>query len=123
MINDYLKSGKYEEAKQSVDIIQRSAGDITNNLSDLVWTINPQRDSMQTLLERLEEYAKNMCALKNMNTKVNVSESVYEHNLPMENRRNILSLLQRGHQQCVKYSNGTLLELNIKESNGCLNFL
>lgn len=122
MIGDLIQTGKYEQAKQSAGIIQKSANDMTHNLGDLVWAINPSHDSLQKLVQRLEEYARDMAAIKNMQVKVNVPEHLLEHNLPVESRRNIYLFCKEAINNAVKYSNGTLLELNIKEAENKLEF-
>jgi len=49
LASDLLQSGKYEQVKQSVDIIQKSADEMSHYLSDLVWAISPEQDSLQKL--------------------------------------------------------------------------
>lgn len=122
MLKNSLQLGKYEEAKQSVNIIQKSANELTHNLSDLVWTINPERDTLQKIFDRLEEYATDMAMIKNMRVKVNIPEHLHEHSLPMESRHNIYLFCKEALNNAVKYSEGTLLELNIKEVDHKLEF-
>ena len=38
-------------------MMQQSAGEMVNKLNDIVWLINPNQDSLQKLIQRLEEYA------------------------------------------------------------------
>jgi len=47
---------------------------------------------------------------------------LHKHNLPMESRRNIYLFCKEAINNAVKYSNGTLLELNIKETGNLLEF-
>src|SRR5207344_983743 len=68
------------------------------------------------------EYARDMAAIKNMQVKVNVPNHLHERSLPMESRRNIYLFCKEAINNAVKYSNGTLLELNVKETNGILEF-
>jgi signal transduction histidine kinase len=62
MTSDLLKCGEYEKATQSLGIIQKSANQMVSSLSDLVWTINPKQDSFEVLLDKLEEYGREICA-------------------------------------------------------------
>ena len=57
-----------------------------------------------------------------MKVNVNVPEHLYEHSLPMESRRNIYLFCKEAINNAVKYSDGTLLELTIKELNNTLEF-
>jgi hypothetical protein len=51
--------------------MQQSAGEMVNKLGDIVWLVNPDQDSLQKLIQRLEEYARDMAAIKNMHVKIN----------------------------------------------------
>lgn len=122
MIYDLLKSGQYEKAKQSVNIIQRSADEMAHNLNDLVWTINPTQDSVRKLIEKLEDYSRDMAAIKNIDVKISLPEKYEDINLPVESRRNIFLFCKEAINNSIKYSNATLLELTVKELDGKLEF-
>lgn len=122
MINDLLRARKYEQAEQSVNIIQKSADAMTHHLSDLVWTINPGQDTLQKLIEKLEEYARDMGAIKNMEIKISIPEKIANINLPVENRRNIYLFCKEAINNAVKYSDATLLKLTVKKEDGKLEF-
>jgi signal transduction histidine kinase len=122
MINDLLHSGKYEQVKQSVDVIQKSADEMSHYLSDLVWSISPGQDALQKLIERLEEYATTMAAAKNIQIRISISDSTGNIHLPVETRRNIYLFCKEAINNAVKYSGGSLLELVIKEMDGKLEF-
>jgi len=122
MIDDLLRAGKYEEATKSARIIQKSAGEMVQNLNELVWTINPDQDNLQKLTARLEEYATNMGLLKNMKVRINVPDHLEGAILAVETRRNVYLFCKEAINNAVKYSTGTLLELNIKQLQGCLEF-
>jgi len=95
---------------------------MVNKLNDIVWLINPDQDSLQKLIQRLEEYATDMAMIKTMQVKVNMPAHLQEHNLPVESRRNIYLFCKEAINNAVKYSQGTLLELNVKETGDKLEF-
>ncbi|CAN5554256.1 hypothetical protein BH10BAC2_BH10BAC2_40820 [soil metagenome] len=122
LINDLLHAGKYEQITQSVNIIQKSATEMVQNLNDLVWAINPEEDSLQKIIDRLQEYASNMAVLKNMKTKFCIQDKLSKLNIPVEQRRNIYLFGKEAINNAVKYSNASLLELTIKEIDDKLEF-
>jgi signal transduction histidine kinase len=95
---------------------------MVDKLNDIVWLINPNQDSLQKLIQRLEEYATDMATIKNMQVKLNVPLHLAEYSLPVESRRNIYLFCKEAINNAVKYSNGTLLELTIKETGSTLEF-
>ena len=122
LTKEQIKNADTTEVEKSLNIMQQSAGEMVNKLNDIVWLINPDQDSLQKLIQRLEEYATDMAVIKNMQVKVNAPEHLHEHSLPMESRRNIYLFCKEAINNAVKYSNGTILELNIKEVNNTLEF-
>jgi signal transduction histidine kinase len=122
LINDLLDSGKYDQAKQSASIIQRSADEMTNNIGDMVWTIKPDYDTVQKLIEKIEEYAAIMTKARSMQLKVDTIANSTNTFLPVESRRNIYLFCKEAINNAVKYSNGNLVELLIKESGDVWEF-
>jgi signal transduction histidine kinase len=102
--------------------MQQSAGNMVNRLNDIVWLLNPKHDSIQELIQRLEEYANEMAHAKNMLVTVNAPAGLDEYSLPVESRRNIYLFCKEAINNAVKYSEGTLLELIFNDKNGILEF-
>ncbi|MEP7376572.1 MAG: 7TM diverse intracellular signaling domain-containing protein [Chitinophagaceae bacterium] len=122
IISNLLQAGKYEQVKESAGIIQKSAGEMTEHLGDLVWAISPGQDTLQKLIEKLEEYAKDMAAVKNMQVRIVVEEEAKNIYVPLESRRNIYLLCKEAINNASKYSDATLLELIVKKSADKLEF-
>lgn len=122
LVREQLKASDITAVENSLDVIQQSAVQMVNKLNDAVWMMNPEQDSLQKLVQRLEEYARTMASVKNMQVKVDVPSYLHEHLLPVEKRRNIYMFCKEAINNAVKYSGGTMLELCIKESAGNLEF-
>ena len=122
IINNLIQSGNYDQVKLSADIIQKSADEMTHNLGDLVWTISPGQDTLQKLIEKLEEYAKDMAAVKNMQVKINVEEDTNSLYVPMDSRCNIYLFCKEAINNAIKYSHATTLELMVKKTGDRLEF-
>jgi len=122
LTKEQLKTGQIAEIEKSLNVMQQSSVQMVDKLNDIVWLINPEQDSLEKLIERLEEYATEMAAIKNMNVKVSVPDKIADIHLPVENRRNIYLFCKEAINNAVKYSNATQLELTVKEIDGKLEF-
>ncbi len=120
LTKEQMKHAQTAEVEKSLTIIQQSAGEMVNKLNDIVWLINPGQDSLQKLIQRLEEYAGEMAAIKNMQVKITLPEQFSTHSLPVEGRRNIYLFCKEAINNAVKYSEADLLELTVKEYNQLL---
>jgi signal transduction histidine kinase len=117
LAKEQIKNTQTGAIQNSLNIIQSNAGEMVNKLNDIVWLINPGQDSLQKLMQRLEDYAVQIAAVKNIRVKSNLNGHYAKNILPAETRRNIYLLFKEAINNAVKYSNATLLELNVKEDN------
>jgi ligand-binding sensor domain-containing protein/signal transduction histidine kinase len=100
------------EAKNSLDIIQQSANDMVNRLNDIVWSINPEHNSLKNLIQKLEEYAREMAIAKNIKVQVNAAECLAQIQLPVETCHNIYLFGKEAINNAIKYSHASLLQLS-----------
>ncbi|MBL0357275.1 MAG: tetratricopeptide repeat protein [Chitinophagaceae bacterium] len=117
LAKEQIKNPQAGEIENSLSIIQSNAGEMVNKLNDIVWLINPGQDSLQQLMQRLEDYAIQIAAVKNIRVKSNINGHHSANILPAKTRRNIYLLFKEAINNAVKYSNATLLELYVKEQN------
>lgn len=89
---------------QSLDIIDKNATDMVKKLSDIVWAVNPVHDSLDALLQRLEEYAIEMASVKGIEVIMIKEEQVYGLKLSMEQRKNIYLIIKEAVNNAIKYS-------------------
>jgi signal transduction histidine kinase len=120
---EQMKLQETQKVEQSLNVMQQSAATMVDKLSDIVWTVNPQEDSLQKLLQRLEEYAQEMCFVKNIKVNTEISAELAEIKLPMEDRRNIYLLCKEAINNAVKYSQCSELKLKTYSSGDKINFL
>ena len=86
-----------------------------NKLSDIVWLINPEKDSFQRLIERLEEFATSIASIKNIEVKVDLQNQLTDVDLPVDKRRNIYLFCKEAITNAIKYSAASMIELTMKE--------
>lgn len=115
LAKEQTKNAQTSAIEDSLNIIQTNASDMVNKLNDIVWLVNPGQDNLQQLMQRLEDYAVQMAAVKGIRVKSNFNGHYAENILSTETRRNIFLLFKEAINNAVKYSNATLLELNVKE--------
>jgi signal transduction histidine kinase len=116
----HIETLQQAEAQHSLRIIQQSANDLVNKLSDWVWLANMQQDSFGNLLQKLNDYALQMAATKNIEVIFNIPQTVTDTAMPAECRHNIYLLLKEAINNAVKYSNCSILELNAQHLSNAI---
>ncbi len=115
-----IKNNETEKVNTSLEIIQNTARGMVTRLSDIVWAINPNNDSLTELLLRLEEYAVEMATVKNIAFSVTGITGTNDIKLPMDHRKNIYLIFKEAINNAIKYSGCTTIILNVKKHNHIL---
>jgi signal transduction histidine kinase len=95
------------KTEQSLTIIEQNSSEMVNKLNDIVWAVNPNYDSVESLMNRLQEYAMQMSTVKNISCHLEIEENIYQIKLPMEYKKNIYLLCKEAINNAIKYSGAT----------------
>ncbi len=95
---------EYDKVTEAVDVISKYAIDTVGRLTDIVWAVNPMHDSMESLVQRLELYAREIATTKKIQILTHKSNQLEFVKLPMEHRKNIYLLCKEAVNNAVKYS-------------------
>lgn len=123
LTRDQVKARQTSKVEQSLDIMQKSAADMVDKLNDIVWAVNPQQDTLEKLWQKLEDYAQDMCAVKNIQVRTHIIPSLNTARLAMEDRRNIYLVCKEAVNNAVKYSSCSELVLCARESEEGISFM
>jgi signal transduction histidine kinase len=110
MADGLLQSNDYSKAKDAVNVIKKSANDIVHKLGDLVWAINPDKDSMEKMLERIEQYGIEMCRAKNIQFHFSYNLNNLRKEPGMDVRQHIFLLVKEAINNAVKYSGALVIK-------------
>lgn len=113
LAKDQMKKSRIEEADRSLSFMQKSASEMVTKLSDIVWLINPEQDTVAQLFDRLGDYAIQMAAARNMKVHIELPDTVSKLYIPMEARRNIYLFCKESISNAVKYSKGSYIKLQV----------
>jgi ligand-binding sensor domain-containing protein/two-component sensor histidine kinase len=84
--------------------INVNSRDVLNAMDDIIWSVNPKNDSLESLTVRLREYAMPICEARNIACIMKVDDAVYSIKLSMDERRNIYLIIKEAINNAVKYS-------------------
>jgi len=129
MLTEMAKNQDKEEMlANALSKIGENSRDVLNAIDDIIWSVNPQNDSLSNLIIRLREYAIPVCEAKNITLSMNVDAAVNMMKLGMDERRNTYLIVKEAINNAVKHSgcknltidfvNNHHLEVLIKD-DGC----
>lgn len=107
------EKGNTGQMNELLDRIRNTSGKMMTEMNDIVWAINPQNDTMEKIIQRMESFARPLLAARNMQFHFTYDETVKTLNLEMEQRKNFYLIFKEAVNNAIKYSGGSLLEANI----------
>ena len=97
-----MRKGNYQQAADSVNIIRRSANEVVQALSDLVWLVSPTKDSLSASFDKLTQYGAEMCWVRGIRFDSRLMQArVY---IGMDQRRHLYLFVKEALNNAVKYS-------------------
>jgi len=90
------------------------------SMSDIVWAVNPQNDSMQQIIQRMVSFASETLESAGIEPLFLISEGVEQLSLPLEKRKDFYLIFKEAVTNCVKYSHAKQVEVAMWTANNTL---
>ncbi len=106
-----------EKGDNSQNYLQRigdQSARIMEDMSDIVWSINPHNDSMSQIIIRMREFSTELFESKNIDYQF--SEKVSEGlTLDSDKRKNLFLIFKETINNAAKYSNASKIEIKLSQ--------
>ena len=102
-----------------VDKLNNSARTMIDNLGEIVWTINPKHDTINSLLSYFSNYISGFLGDTAINYTIDFHESSPDRTIHPELRRNLFMVLKEAIANIVKHSHAENVSFNfdVKEND------
>ncbi len=96
--------------------ISNISRELVDNMSDIVWVVNPQRDSLYDLIIKLKDSYNEFMNSVGISFRVKNIDKTDDVRLPMEYKQNLLMMFKEAINNAIKHSNckKITLEANVK---------
>jgi signal transduction histidine kinase len=88
--------------------------EMVTSMSDIVWAINPDNDQGEKLINRMHNYASDLCPAKDIQLHFHADEKLNQIRLPLENRKNIYLIFKESLNNAVKYSGARNIRVQLQ---------
>lgn len=101
---------------QNLRSISETARSLVDNMGDIVWVVNPKRDSLHDLIIRLKDSYNEVLSYMGISMKTSNLDKLKNIKLPMEYRQNLFLIFKEGINNSIKHSkcNKINLQVNIR---------
>lgn len=108
-----FKTGlKYPDSQRELKIISDLSRQLVDNMSDIVWVVNPQRDSLHDLIVRLKNYYGETLNSLGITFKVSNLEKLKDIKLPIDFKQNLYLILKEAINNAIKHSKCSVIHLD-----------
>lgn len=101
-----------DEEKETIKKIGRISRTLIENMSEIVWLINPKRDSLYELFLKLKDNYDELLSKVQINLHINNLENLEKIKLPMEYRKNVYLIFKEALNNSIKYSGCNEISIN-----------
>ncbi len=105
------------DVKKSLNKISSKSRNLIDKMSDIVWLVNPQRDSLYDLILRLQDTYSELLADTAISFRSENLKSLEKISLSMENRQHLFLIFKEAINNSVTHSGCTEIVLNAKVKN------
>lgn len=102
-----------KRTKNILSLIGQSSRGTISAMQDMIWSIQPNRDTMKDLIDRMREYAYPLAELKNIKLIFTIEKEVQNLTISMENRKNIYLIFKEAVNNAFKYSSAANIAVAI----------
>ncbi|WP_373522534.1 histidine kinase [Aquiflexum sp.] len=115
-----LKMEDKETVIGQLQKIQQNARSIMDNLTQIVWSINPNNDSLEKLIFRMKDFAAEILEPLGIQYAFHQGGNLSELNLNPVFRKNIYLIFKEAVNNCAKYSSATEVLISLEVKNNLL---
>ena len=102
-----MRGSSSSQTMETMNEIKDSSMLLMERMDDIVWSINPRNDSLDTLLMRVRHFATTLFEAKSIDYTIDIQKNLSEVRLPMDYRQHIYLILKEAINNLVKYAQAT----------------
>ncbi|MDB5148162.1 MAG: hypothetical protein JWQ57_2182 [Mucilaginibacter sp.] len=112
-----LAKEKLPEASSLLATIGESTIAMQENMSDIVWAVNPKNDRCESVLQRMNQFASEILDAKNIELDFTSDASLSALKMTMEQRKNFYLFFKEAINNAAKYSDAKKVSVNISQKD------
>lgn len=107
-----------KKVKSHFEDISKETKDVIQQFSEIVWSLNPNNNTLANLADFMVQYSENFCRKVNIPCRIQADEDFPGIPITSNVRHNLLSVLKEALNNAAKYAQSTEIKLTITLANG-----
>ena len=97
-----------------LNLVKESTQEAISGLRDLIWVLDDKKDTLDHLLNRVNQFARPLCAANGTQFNTTIDQGLHSYVLGKEERRNLYLVIKETINNSIKYAACGQIELLIK---------
>lgn len=91
--------------------------ELVDSMSDIVWAVNPRRDHIGDLAQRMRRFASDLLSARNIELKFHTLDTNFDKEMRTDKRRQVFLVFKEGINNIVRHSEckGVMIELGVEK--------
>ncbi len=107
-----------DDRKTETKRISEMSREIITSMSDVVWSIDSRNDSIESLINRMKDFAYSLLSAKNMRVIFEIENLNLQKKLKVDIRQNIYLIFKESINNSAKYSHSETIKVKMMNENG-----
>ena len=107
------KTNQNPEIQSSIKSISETSVSLVENMRDLIWALNPENTTLESLVARIREYSSDYLNDFPIELTLEISENFQDKKITKEAHRNIFFILKECLQNIVKHAGASVVKLKV----------
>jgi len=113
------KERNEEKEKRFIELISKSAGEAKENMSDIIWSINPANDDWKALLAKCRRFASDMFESRDIEYNLDIAEDIPKR-IDIELRQNIWLIFKEMVTNTARHSGAAHANISLRYKDNAI---
>lgn len=112
--------GRNERVSHPLSVIANTSRELVDSMADIVWAINPQRDHLIDLTQRMRQFAGDVLAARNIEFTFTAPRAKLDDPIETNMRREVFLIFKEAVNNAVRHSNCSAIKIGFDVDGGRL---
>ena len=104
---------KGELLEKTLEEISKETEGAIQNVSQIVWALNPENDTLENLVGFIIQYTETFCQRAQISCRIKADEDFPELSVPADKRHHLINVVKEAVNNAVKHASCSVLRLNL----------
>lgn len=113
MSRSRTKKKRGEALERTLEEISKETEGIIQNVSQIVWALNPENDTIENLAGFIIQYTETFCQRAQIVCRIKADEEFPEQSVPADKRHHLINVVKEAVNNAVKHASCSVIKLSL----------